>query len=151
MEFAVFGGTVPATTYNITLMRALMAPVADDALALALDRIRVFTTNTDDVLVATTPQRPKPSCGRRAARARRLVAEHPIHPAHVQRGRSLLRSDVPRSCVAFLHDINDVLCFYKEAVPGEDFLASRIYRRSVSENIPYLAACRRSLDSGLAA
>jgi len=55
------------------------------------------------------------------------------------------------SCVAFLNDVNDILSFYKEAVHGGDFLASRIYRRSVSENIPYLAAYRRSLGSGLAA
>ncbi|WP_328688588.1 hypothetical protein OHA74_50590 [Streptomyces phaeochromogenes] len=49
-EFALFGVTVPAaTTYNITLMRALMVPIADDTLALALDRIWVFTTNADDV------------------------------------------------------------------------------------------------------
>ncbi|MCZ4509601.1 hypothetical protein O3Q52_15635 [Streptomyces sp. ActVer] len=47
-EFALYGVTVPATTCNITLMRALMVPIADDALALALDRIWVFTTNTDD-------------------------------------------------------------------------------------------------------
>ncbi|MFF6776551.1 hypothetical protein ACFY8W_23755 [Streptomyces sp. NPDC012637] len=44
-EFAAFGVTVPsATTHHITLMRALMVPIADGALALALDRIWVFTT-----------------------------------------------------------------------------------------------------------
>lgn len=50
-EFALFGVTVPAatTTYNVTLMRALMVPIADDTLALALDRIWVFTNNADDV------------------------------------------------------------------------------------------------------
>ncbi|KUO05593.1 hypothetical protein AQJ67_05475 [Streptomyces caeruleatus] len=49
-EFDAFGVTVSAaTTRHITLMRALMVPVADDALALALDRIWVFTTRTDDV------------------------------------------------------------------------------------------------------
>ncbi|MFI1368828.1 hypothetical protein [Streptomyces griseochromogenes] len=49
-ELAAFGVTVPAATVdNITLMRALMVPVDDDALALAVDRVWVFTTNTDDV------------------------------------------------------------------------------------------------------
>ncbi|GAA1959296.1 hypothetical protein [Kitasatospora viridis] len=49
-EFAAFGVSVPAATArNITLMRAMMVPIADDALALALDRIWVFTTNVDDV------------------------------------------------------------------------------------------------------
>jgi hypothetical protein len=55
------------------------------------------------------------------------------------------------SCVAYLNDINDVLSCYKEAVHGEDFLIGRIHRRSAQEGIPYLAAYRRSLDSGLAA
>ncbi|WP_327596769.1 hypothetical protein [Streptomyces chartreusis] len=53
--------------------------------------------------------------------------------------------------VTFLNDINDVLSFYKEAVHGHDFTTSRIYRHSVRENIPYLTAYRRTLDSGLAA
>lgn len=38
-----------------------------------------------------------------------------------------------------------------ERYPCQDFIASLIYRRSVSENIPFLAAYRRSLDSGVAA
>ncbi|MER5352162.1 hypothetical protein ABT093_17770 [Kitasatospora sp. NPDC002551] len=49
-EFAAFGVEVPAATIrHITRMRAVMVPIADDALALAVDRIWVFTTRTDDV------------------------------------------------------------------------------------------------------
>ncbi|MBO1413550.1 hypothetical protein [Streptomyces sp. FH025] len=49
-EFEAFGVDVPAaTTGHITRMRALMVPIDDDALALAVDRIWVFTTHTDDV------------------------------------------------------------------------------------------------------
>ncbi|GHB62645.1 hypothetical protein GCM10010306_065360 [Streptomyces umbrinus] len=90
-EFALFGVTVPAaTTYNITLMRALMVPIADEALALALDRIWVFTTNADDVCCHDPAEAGSHPAGRRTARARRVIAEHPVHPAHVQRGRALL-------------------------------------------------------------
>ncbi|MFG2874518.1 hypothetical protein ACGFYU_05795 [Streptomyces sp. NPDC048337] len=49
-EFEAFRVVVPpATTRNITLMRALMVPIADPALAFAVDRIWVFVTNLDDV------------------------------------------------------------------------------------------------------
>ncbi|WP_104818774.1 hypothetical protein [Kitasatospora sp. MMS16-BH015] len=49
-EFASAGVVVPAVTVeNIILMRALMVPIEDPALALALDRIWVFATNLDDV------------------------------------------------------------------------------------------------------
>ncbi|MFE2325289.1 hypothetical protein ACFXD5_15440 [Streptomyces sp. NPDC059385] len=49
-EFEAFGVVVPAaTTRNITLMRALMVPITDPALAFAVDRIWVFVTNLDDV------------------------------------------------------------------------------------------------------
>ncbi|MCX4683296.1 hypothetical protein OG401_03045 [Kitasatospora purpeofusca] len=49
-ELAAFGVDLPAATVrNITQMRALMVPIADDALALAVDRIWVFSTNADDV------------------------------------------------------------------------------------------------------
>ncbi|MEU6167092.1 hypothetical protein [Streptomyces tanashiensis] len=97
-EFETFGVAVPAATRNITLMRALMVPIADEALSFAVDRIWVFVTNIDDV-----------------------------------------------------NDVNDALSFYKEAVDVEDFRISRIHRRAVQEGIPYLAAYRRSVDSGLEA
>ncbi|GAA3024704.1 hypothetical protein GCM10020229_39970 [Kitasatospora albolonga] len=49
-ELAAFGVALPAATVrHITHMRALMVPLADAALALAVDRVWVFTTNTDDV------------------------------------------------------------------------------------------------------
>ncbi|WP_327596770.1 hypothetical protein [Streptomyces chartreusis] len=49
-EFAAWNLPVPAATIrHITLMRALMVPLTDPALALAVDRIWVFTTHTDDV------------------------------------------------------------------------------------------------------
>ncbi|MFI1485458.1 hypothetical protein [Streptomyces sp. NPDC020747] len=218
-EFEAFGVTVPtATTHNITLMRAFMVPIADDALALALDRIWVFTTNMDDVCChdpaeaeavlragmlhehgASSPNTryirhmfnevapfcdptflavfktffynaitgvlmeaeftPEASDGGDSDFVRvfngfsqfwftALQFTDPCLSAHRNRP---FWSAALSPCVAFLNDINDVLSFYKEAVHGEDFLASRIYRRSVSENIPYLAAYRRSLDSGLAA
>ncbi|MFJ6619674.1 hypothetical protein ACIQOW_19125 [Kitasatospora sp. NPDC091335] len=218
-EFAAFGVTVPpATTDHITLMRALMVPVADDALALALDRIWVFTTNTDDVcchdraeaeVILRAGMLPEPGASSPNARyIRHMFGEVARHcdPTFLAVFRTFfynaitgvlmeseftpeasdeVDSDFVRvfngfsqfwftslqftdpclsatrhrafwtaalsSCVAFLNDVNDVLSFYKEAVHGEDFTASRIHRRAVSENIPYLAAYRRSLDSGLAA
>ncbi|MEU1283605.1 hypothetical protein [Kitasatospora sp. NPDC005856] len=218
-EFAAFGVTVPpATTGHITLMRSLMVPIADDALALALDRIWVFTTNTDDVCchdraeaevilrAGLLPGRSETSPNTRYIRymfdeiarfcdptflavfktffynaVTGVLMEAEFTPeasdevdsdfVRVFNGFSqfwftslqftdpCLRSDRNRafwsaalsSCVAFLNDVNDVLSFYKEAVHGEDFLASRIHRRTVAEGIPYLAAYRRSLDSGLAA
>ncbi|MFI5531975.1 hypothetical protein ACIA8O_25925 [Kitasatospora sp. NPDC051853] len=49
-ELEAFGVELPAATVrHITQMRALMVPLRDDALALAVDRVWVFTTNTDDV------------------------------------------------------------------------------------------------------
>ncbi|MFF7776217.1 hypothetical protein ACFZCG_17525 [Streptomyces tanashiensis] len=49
-EFESFGVVVPAaTTRNITLMRALMVPIADPVLSFAVDRIWVFVTHIDDV------------------------------------------------------------------------------------------------------
>ncbi|MER7001082.1 hypothetical protein [Streptomyces sp. NPDC000410] len=218
-EFAAFGVAIPAaTTDNITLMRALMVPIADDALALALDRIWVFTTNTDDVCchdpaeaeaILRSGMLPEPRSSSPNARYIRhmfnevtrfcdptflavfktffynaitgvlMEAEFTpeasdevdsdfvrvfngfsqfwftslqfTDPCLSARHNRAFWSAALSSCVAFLNDINDVLSFYKEAVHGEDFLASRIYRRSVSENIPYLAAYGRSLDSGLAA
>lgn len=218
-EFALFGVTVPAaTTYNITLMRALMVPIADDALALALDRIWVFTTNADDVCchdpaeaeailrAGALPEQGASSPNIRYIRhmfneiapfcdptflavfktffynaITGVLMEAEFTPEAsdevdsdfvrvfngfsqfwftalqftdpclgAQHNRAFWSAALS-SCVAFLNDINDVLSFYKEAVHGDDFLASRIYRRSVSESIPYLAAYRRSLDSGLAA
>ena len=218
-EFAVFGVTVPAaTTRNITLMRALMVPIADDALALALDRIWVFTTNADDVCchdpaeaeailrAGALPEHGTSSPNTRYIRHMfnevapfcdptflavfktffynafaGVLMEAEFTPEAsdevdsdfvrvfngfsqfwfttlqftdpclgAQRNRAFWSAALS-SCVAFLNDVNDILSFYKEAVHGGDFLASRIYRRSVSENIPYLAAYRRSLDSGLAA
>ncbi len=218
-EFAAFGVTVPsATTDNVTLMRTLMMPIADDALALAVDRIWVFTTYVDDVCcrnraeagavlrAGMLPEVPTPSSNARYIRhmfdevARfcdptflavfktffyngmtgvlmeaeftpetsdevdsdfvrvfngfsqfwfaSLQFTDPCLSAHRNRA---FWSAALSSCVAFLNDINDVLSFYKEAVSGEDFIASLIYRRSVSENIPYLAAYRRSLEGGVAA
>ncbi|MFD9407073.1 hypothetical protein ACFWBN_08625 [Streptomyces sp. NPDC059989] len=219
IEFAAFGVTVPAaTTNNITLMRALMVPIADDALALALDRIWVFTTNVDDVcchdpaeaeVILRGGMLPGPCASSPNARYIRHMFDEVARfcdPTFLAAFKTFFYNAItgvlmeaeftpeasdeidsdfvrvfngfsqfwftslhfagpclsaPRnrafwsaalsSCVAFLNDANDVLSFYKEAVHGEDFLASRIYRRSVSENIPYLAAYRRSLDSGLAA
>ncbi|MEV0933100.1 hypothetical protein ACIBMX_39795 [Streptomyces phaeochromogenes] len=218
-EFALFGVTVTAaTTYNITLMRALMVPIADDALALALDRIWVFTTNADDVCChdpaeaeailragalpeqgASSPNtryirhmfnEVAPFCDPTFLAVFKTFFHNAItgvlmeaeftpeasdevdsdfvrvfngfsqfwftalqfaDPCLSARHHRAFWSAALSSCVAFLNDVNDVLSFYKEAVHGEDFLASRIYRRSVSEDIPYLAAYRRSLDSGLAA
>ncbi|MDQ1023131.1 hypothetical protein QF035_000713 [Streptomyces umbrinus] len=217
-EFALFGVTVPAaTTCNITLMRALMVPIVDDALALALDRIWVFTTNTDDVCchdpaeaeailrAGALPEQGASSPNTRYIRhmfnevapfcdptflavfktffynaITGVLMEAEFTPEAsdevdsdfvrvfngfsqfwftalqftdpclgAQHNRAFWSAALS-SCVAFLNDINDVLSFYKEAVHGGDFLAGRIYRRSVSENIPYLTAYRRSLDSGLA-
>ncbi|MGW3935168.1 hypothetical protein [Streptomyces phaeochromogenes] len=218
-EFALFGVTVPAaTTYNITLMRALMVPIADDALALALDRIWVFTTNADDVCchdpaeaeailrAGALPEQGASSPNTRYIRHMFNEVAPYCDPTFLAVFKTFFHnaitgvlmeaeftpeasdevdSDFVRvfngfsqfwftalqftdpclsaqhhrafwsaalsSCVAFLNDVNDVLSFYKEAVHGEEVLASRIYRRSVSENIPYLVAYRRSLDSGLAA
>ncbi|MFJ7067793.1 hypothetical protein [Streptomyces sp. NPDC101115] len=218
-EFAAFGVTVPSiTTNHITLMRALMVPIADDALALALDRIWVFTTNTDDVcchdpaeaeaILRAGMLTEQCAASPNARYIRHMFSQiarfcdptflavfktffynavtgvlmeaeftpeasdevdsdfvrvfngfsqfwftslqftDPCLEAHHDRA---FWSAALSSCVAFLNDVNDVLSFYKEAVHGQDFLASRIYRRSVSENIPYFAAYRRSLDSGLAA
>ncbi|MER7674421.1 hypothetical protein ABTY61_38990 [Kitasatospora sp. NPDC096128] len=49
-ELAASGVDFPAATVrDITRMRALMVPIADDAPALAVDRVWVFTTNVDDV------------------------------------------------------------------------------------------------------
>ncbi|OLZ63810.1 hypothetical protein AV521_37635 [Streptomyces sp. IMTB 2501] len=218
-EFAAFGVAVPdATTAHVTLMRALMVPIADDALALAVDRIWVFTTRIDDVCCrdlaeaeavlrgGMLPEVPASSPNARYIRhmfneiARfcdptflavfktffynamtGVVMEAEFAPEasdkidsdfvrvfngfsqfwfvslqftdpclNAHRDRAFWSAALS-SCVTFLNDANDVLSFYKEAVDGEDFIASRIYRRSVSENIPYLAAYRRCLDSGLAA
>ncbi|MFF3115641.1 hypothetical protein ACFVSN_41470 [Kitasatospora sp. NPDC057904] len=44
--------------------------------------------------------------------------------------------------VGFLNDFNDLLSFYKEAVDGDDFLASRIYRHAMTRGVPYLDAFR---------
>lgn len=218
-EFAAFGVTVPAaTTAHITLMRALMVPVADDALALAIDRIWVFTTNVDDVCchdpaeaeailrAGLLPGLPASSPNARyiqymfnevarfcdptflavyktffynAVTGVLMEAEFTpgasdgvdsdfvrvfngfsqfwftslqfTDPCLSARHNRAFWSAALNSCVTFLNDINDVLSFYKEAVHGEDFLASRIYRRSVQEEISYLAAYRETLDSGLAA
>ncbi|GAA4550822.1 hypothetical protein [Amycolatopsis samaneae] len=218
-EFAAFGVTVPAaTTRNITLMRALMAPIADDALALAVDRIWVFTTNTDDVcchdsaeagailragmlpgLSASSPnsryiqhmfEEVAPFCDPTFLAAFKnffysaitgvlmeaefspeasdgvdsdfvrvfngfsqfwftsLQFTDPSLSAHSHRG---FWSAALSSCVAFLNDVNDVLSFYKEAVHGGDFAASRLYRRSIQEGVPYLTVYRQSLAGGLAA
>jgi hypothetical protein len=218
-EFAAFGVRVPAaTTRNITLMRAIMVPIEDNALALAVDRIWVFTTNTDDVCCHDS----------REAEAILRAGMSPESPAHTPNTRYIrhMFAEIARYCdptflavfrtffynaitgvlmeaeftpevsddvdsdfvrvfngfsqfwftsvqfadpclnasdnrafwsaalssgVAFLNDVNDVLSFYKEAVHGADFAASRIYRRSVKENLPYLDVYRQSLDSGLAA
>ncbi|MET8542147.1 hypothetical protein ABZW03_16035 [Kitasatospora sp. NPDC004799] len=218
-EFAAFGVTVPRATANhITLMRALMVPVADDALALALDRIWVFTTDVDDVCSHDPAEAGAvlragllPGHGASSPTARyirhmfdeiarfcdptflaayktffynavtgvlmeaeftpeasdevdsdfvrvfngfsqfwftSLQFTDPCLSAHRHRA---FWSAALSSGVAFLNDVNDVLSFYKEAVHGGDFTASRIHRRAVSEGIPYLDAYRRSLDSGLAA
>ncbi|WP_052707117.1 hypothetical protein [Streptomyces rubellomurinus] len=218
-EFAAFGVTVPAaTTANITLMRALMVPIADDALALAVDRIWVFVTTTDDVCChdraeAETILRAGMLPGVTASSPNTRYIRHmfgeiarfcdptflaafksffynaitgvlmeaeftPDASDHVdgdfvrvfngfsqfwcltlQFADPCLEASSHRAFwsaalshgVSFLNDVNDVLSFYKEAVHGEDFAVSRIHRRSLQERIPYLAAYRRSLDSGLAA
>ena len=218
-EFAAFGVTIPtATTRNITLMRALMVPITDDALALAIDRIWVFTTNTDDVCCHDAAQAEAilrdgmltdlSASSPNTRYIRHMFTEvarfcHPTFLAvyktffynaitgvlmeteftpdasdavdsdfvrifngfsqfwftSLQFTASCLDAHRNRAfwsaalspCVAFLNDVNDVLSFYKEAVHGEDFLASRIYRHAVQENIPYLDAYRRSLDGGLTA
>ncbi|MFE2107152.1 hypothetical protein ACFXAF_14945 [Kitasatospora sp. NPDC059463] len=218
-EFETFGVTVPpATTDHITLMRALLVPVADDGLALALDRIWVFATNLDDVCCHDRAQAEAvlracllPEQGASSPNARYIrhmfgeiarycdptflaVFKTFFHNAitgvlmeaeFTPEAADEVDSDFVRvfngfsqfwftslqftdpcleatrnrafwaaalsSCVAFLNDINDVLSFYKEALHGEDFATGRIRRRAVSENIPYLLAYRRSLDSGLAA
>ncbi|MFC8096493.1 hypothetical protein [Streptomyces sp. NPDC057301] len=64
-EFAAYGVTVPAaTTRHITLMRALMVPIADDALALASPSIASGCSRpTPTTCAATTPPKQKPSCG----------------------------------------------------------------------------------------
>ncbi|MFI9382040.1 hypothetical protein [Kutzneria sp. NPDC052558] len=218
-EFKAFGVRIPAATIrNITMMRAIMVPIEDDALALAVDRIWVFTTNTDDVCChdraeaeailragmtpETTPSTPN------TRYIRHMFAEIARHcdPSFLAVFKSFfynaitgvlmeaeftpevsddVDSDFVRvfngfsqfwftsvqfcdpclsarrhgafwaaalsSGVAFLNDVNDVLSFYKEAVHGADFAASRIYRRSIQENLPYLAVYRQSLDGGLAA
>ncbi|WP_169811282.1 FAD-dependent oxidoreductase [Nocardia anaemiae] len=218
-EFEAFGVTVPAaTTRDLTMMRALLVPVADDALALALDRLWVFTLNVDDVcchdpVEAEAIMQDGMLAGQSASSSYTGYIQHmftevarfcdptflavyktffynaitgvlmeaeftpeasdeidsdfvrtfngygqfwftslqfidPCLSAHRNRA---FWSAALSSGEAFLSDMNDVLSFYKEAVHGEDFLVSRIYRRSVKENIPYLAAYRRSLDSGRAA
>jgi hypothetical protein len=216
-EFAAFGVDIPAsTTANITLMRAIMAPIADDALALAVDRIWVFTTNTDDVCchdsaeaeailrAGMLPDLPASSPNTRYIRHMFAEVARFCDPTFLAVFKTFfynaitgvlmeaeftpeasdeVDSDFVRvfngfsqfwftslqfsdpcldagsdrafwsaalnSCVTFLNDVNDVLSFYKEAVHGDDFIASRIYRRSVQEEIPYLAMYRESLDSGL--
>ncbi|MER5541114.1 hypothetical protein ABT072_01230 [Streptomyces sp. NPDC002589] len=218
-EFAAFGVTVPtATTANVTLMRALMVPIADAALALAVDRIWVFTTYLDDLCchdlaeaeavlrAGMLPEVPAASPNARYIRHMFNEIARFCDPAFLAVFKTFFYNGITgvvmeaeftpetsdeidtdfvrvfngfsqfwfvslqftdpclsahrhrafwaaalSSCVAFLNGINDVLSFYKEAVDGEDFVAGLIYRRSVSENIPYLAAYRRSLDSGLAA
>lgn len=218
-EFAAFGITVSAATIkDLTLMRALLVPVADDALALALDRLWVFTLDADDLcchdpVEAEAIMRDGMLAGRSASSPYTGYIQHmfaeiarfcdptflavyktffyngitgvlmeaeftpgvsdeidsdfvrtfngygqfwftslqfvdPCLSAHRNRA---FWSAALSSCDAFLSDMNDVLSFYKEAVHGEDFVVSRIYRRSVQENIPYLAAYRRCFDGGLAA
>ncbi|MER5636621.1 hypothetical protein ABT095_06685 [Kitasatospora sp. NPDC002227] len=219
-ELAAFGVEVPAATIgNITLMRAMMVPIADPAIALAVDRIWVFTTNVDDVcshdraaaeallqagLLPGAPAAASPNA-RYVRHMFEQVAPY-CDPTFLATFKSFFHnaitgvlmeaeftpevadevdSDFVRvfngfsqfwftslqfadpcldagrhrafwaaalsSGVAFLNDINDVLSFYKEAVHGEDFLIGRIHRQSLKEGIPYLAAYRRSFDSGLAA
>uniref|UniRef100_A0AAU1IAF5 Trichodiene synthase n=1 Tax=Streptomyces sp. NBC_00180 TaxID=2903632 RepID=A0AAU1IAF5_9ACTN len=218
-EFAAYGVTVPAaTTRHITLMRALMVPIADDALALALDRIWVFTTHTDDVcchdpaeaeaimragmLTAPPGSLPNtrfiqymfneiaPFCDPTFLAVYRTFFYQAITGVLMEAEFTPQTSDDVDSdyvrifngfsqfwftslqftdpcldacsqrafwsaalspCVTFLNDINDVLSFYKEAVHGGDFVAGRIYRRSVKENVPYLAVYREILESGLTA
>ncbi|MFD4908517.1 isoprenoid biosynthesis enzyme family protein [Kitasatospora purpeofusca] len=218
-ELAAFGVDLPAATVrNITQMRALMVPIADDALALAVDRIWVFSTNADDVcchdpdeaaamlraglLPEALPASPNtryvrhmfheiaPFCEptflavfksffHNALTGVLMEAEFdpeasdgvdsdyvrvfngfsqfwfvtlqftdPCLAAH--RNRAFWAAAMS-SCVAFLNDVNDVLSCYKEAVHGADFAVSRVYRKVVREDIPYLTAYRRTLDGGLAA
>ncbi|WP_405594060.1 hypothetical protein [Streptomyces sp. NBC_01092] len=217
-EFAAFGVPVPAaTTRHITLMRALMAPIDDDALALALDRVWVFTTYTDDVCchdsaeaeailrsgLRTSPSGSSPhtryiefmfqEIARFSDPTFLAVFKNFFHDAitgvlmeaeftpeasdgidsdYVRgfngfsqfwftslqfsdsslsaRSHRAFWSAVLSSCVAFLNDMNDVLSFYKEAVHGGDFVAGRIYRRSVQAGLPYLTVYREILDSGMA-
>jgi len=218
-EFAAFGITVSAATIrDLTLMRALLVPVADDALALALDRLWVFTLDADDLcchdpVEAEAIMRDGMLAGRSASSPYTGYIQHMftevarfcdptflavyktffyngitgvlmeaeftpgvsdeidsdfvrtfngygqfwftslqfVDPCLSAHRNSAFWSAALSSCDAFLSDMNDVLSFYKEAVHGEDFVVSRIYRRSVQENIPYLAAYRRCFDGGLAA
>ncbi|MFD0275350.1 hypothetical protein ACFVHB_15795 [Kitasatospora sp. NPDC127111] len=218
-EFEAFGVTVPAATIDhITRMRAVMVPITDDALALAVDRIWVFTTHTDDVCchdraeaaavlrAGLTPDgQPSTPTARYVRHMFGEVArfcdptflavwksffhnaitgvlmEAEFDPevsdgidsdfvrafngfsqfwfTSLQFADPCLRADTHRgfwsaalgSGVAFLNDINDVVSCYKEAVHGADFAVSRIHRRSVAERLPYLAAYRQTLDSGISA
>ncbi|MGL5742807.1 MAG: hypothetical protein ACRCXC_09825 [Legionella sp.] len=71
-----------------------------------------------------------------------------LHPSLDFINHAKLWSAALNSMADFLIDINDVSSFDKEAIPGNDFVTSRIYRRSVHEGISYVDAFWATLESG---
>ncbi|GGS74046.1 hypothetical protein GCM10010222_13790 [Streptomyces tanashiensis] len=154
-EFETFGVVVPATTRNITLMRALMVPIADEALSLAVDRIWVFVTNIDDVCSKDSAEAEAVlRAGMSPGAPRLAVSPNARYIEHMFR-------EIAGFCdptflagyrTFFYSAVNGVL-MESELDPDasdEDDI-SRIHRRAVQEGIPYLASYRHSVDSGLEA